>query len=327
MAADEARQGFLGFSDGSRGVPPAPLFAYVVLWIALAAYAVAFWPDAVEGLGWSPLPFVPLLIAFHLSKGSTTARGWGLVFHGALAAGATALALTHAVLSEADPVVIGFAVGTWVVGMLFAQRLRLPFVVTRRGLVAFSLVALYAAWVGFQTASAARWEFPQVELRTPAPWQSSDRPPRAADLSSFTDAPTLIAFGERNGVSWAFYTYPERDGSESCLALTENARLLAGSCPLDFVAPDHRLGLIQSEAESGDVVYGAVSRSVRGLELRFEGGRAEAIRIVEPPPEAGLDANVYFAFLPENADRNSWGISAFDAEGERIDEAGSFDTP
>jgi hypothetical protein len=180
--------------------------------------------------------------------------------------------------------------------------------------------------MGFQTAWEARAEFPQARLRAPAPWESPGRPPPEADLAFFTDDPTLIAFGERTGVPWAIYTYPAKHGAMNCIAFTESSRLLSGACPLDFVAPDHLMSLSSSDGKSGTIIRGAVSKSVRGLELRFEDGAIEPVRIVEPPPSADLDVNVFFAFLPDGVDEGSYGLSAFGAEGKRVDRLGSWDS-
>lgn len=325
-AAGEASSGLLGDTDARDGVPTVPLIVYVILWLALNVFALMLWPPVFEASVVTPLSFAPPLIAYHLSRGSADARGWGLVFHVSVSIAATALAITHAVLSEVDPVVIAFAAGSWLIAALFLYRLRLPFVLTKGWALFLAVSAVFLGWTGFQAALEARGEFPQVELAAPAPWQSSDTPPKEADLSFFTEDSTLVAFGERNGVSWAIYTYSSNSGPEKCLAFTENSRLLAGSCPLNFVAPDHVMGLSYSEGESGNIIKGVVSKSVRGLELRFEGGGIQPIRIVEPPPEAGLDVNVYFAFIPDGVGPESYGISAFNAEGERIDRLGSWDT-
>lgn len=324
MAATHTDSAFLGGTGDRAVVQPIPLIIYLALWLALNAFALILWPDVVEPFV-TLLSLAPLAIAYHLAKGSEPAWAWGLVFHAAFSLGATVLALTHSVLHEPDPVVITLAAGSLLIAALFASQLRLPFVWTRGWVLFLILSALHFGWTGLQTSIEARGEFPQGTLSAPAPWRSTEPLPREADLSFFTDAPSLIAYGERDGVSWAFYAHPSKDGSGDCIAFTENSQLVAGSCPLDFVGPDHLMSHSYSERESGRIVSGVVSTQVRGMELQLESGPTRAIRIVEPPAEAGLDVNVYFAFLPDGAGQNSYGISAFNAEGERIDRLGSWD--
>ncbi len=44
-----------------------------------------------------------------------------------------------------------------------------------------------------------------------------------------------------------------------------------------------------------------------------------------PPSGAGLDVNVFVAFLPEGVGSEEYEISAFDDEGKRIDQLGYLD--
>ena len=303
------------------------LAAYLILWAGLTAGALFLWPDVVDVPGVTPWSALPLLIAYHLRRGSAAAWTWGLAFHGSVSLGVTALGIAHAALNEVDPFLFAYAAGSWIVTvMLYQSRREGALLVTRGWAVFLAVVGAWSAWTGLQAAREAQAEFPRNELLAARPWPPPESLPEPRNMSFFARGePALIASAEREGVPWAIYTYQSRHGGERCIAFTEGKKHPAGSCPLDFVAPDHVMSLLYSEARSGNVVYGVVSRRVRGLELRFPDGEVESVPIVVPPSGAGLDVNVFVAFLPEGVGSEEYEISAFDDEGKRIDQLGYLD--